>query len=86
MPQDQPTFGTIYDAGNVGYTKTFPTKKTFLRNTPYAWIFQDNNKYANFLNFMDYTDDAQLFMFTHDQMLKMIYLMSRFRPGFVTIV
>jgi hypothetical protein len=86
MPQDQPTFGTIYDSGTVGYTKTFPAKKTFIRNTPYAWIFQDNNKYANFLNFMDYTDDAQLFMFTHDQMLKMIYLMTRFRSGFVTVV
>lgn len=84
MPQTDPTFGTIYDSFTAGYSRTFPSKRTNVRNTPYAWIFQDNNKYSNFFNFMDYTDDAQLFMFTQDQMLKMVYLMARFRPGFVT--
>ena len=62
-----------------------PTFGTVSNTTPYAWIFKDNERYANFYNFMDYTDDAQLIMFTQDQMLKMVYLMARFRSGFVTI-
>lgn len=82
--QYSPTHGTVYDS--------FKTQRkilggqivtTMVRNTPYAFIFEKNNQTPNFYNFMDYTDDAQMCMFTHIQMIRMIYMMARFRPNFV---
>jgi len=78
--QFNPTFGTVKDV-----IKT--TKKngvlTVVHTSPYAAIFQKNLQTPNFLNFMDYTDDEQMCMFTQLQMLKMGNMMARFRPNFV---
>ena len=82
--QLQPTYGTVYDDFKT-IRKIFNNKviATKIRSTPYAQIFENNTITPNFLNFMDYTDDGQMCMFTHYQMLKMIYMLSRFRPKFV---
>jgi len=83
-PQLKPTYGTVYDAfkttRKISGNKVVTVKT---RNTPYDYVFDKNNLTPNFLNFMDYTDDDQMCMFTHMQMLKMIYMLARFRPGFV---
>lgn len=87
MPQTDPTYGTVYDEFKITSLLSslfcYSSRCKKQRKTPYAWIFEDNEKFANFLNFMDYTDDKQLMMFTHDQMLKMIYIMITFRSGFI---
>jgi len=79
-----PTHGTVYDEfktiRRLDHNRIVSTK---VRSTPYAQIFENNQFTPNFLNFMDYTDDAQMCMFTHYQMLKMIYMMTRFRSKFV---
>lgn len=82
--QNQPTYGTVYDK------VTFITKKINgkiqnikIRNTPYSYIFENNNQTPNFYNFMDYTDDRQMCMFTHLQILHMVYLLMKFRPNFL---
>lgn len=76
-PQTQPTYGTVYDK------VIKKLNKTFKRETPYAYIFEKNNQTPNFYNFMDYTDDAQMCLFTQYQILHMVYMLSRFRPNFV---
>lgn len=84
--QLKPTYGTVYD-------KVFTINKKIgkkihevkIRKTPYAYIFENNNQTPNFFNFMDYTDDLQMCMFTHYQILHMLYMLKRFRPAFVHI-
>jgi hypothetical protein len=78
--QFSPTFGTVFDSIK---TKRVNGTLTQVHISPYAYIFDKNLKTPNFLNFMDYTDDAQMCMFTHLQILKMAYMMTRFRPKFV---
>jgi len=78
--QFNPTFGTVYDSVKTKRTNGIVTQ---VHSSPYAYIFNKNVQMPNFLNFMDYTDDAQMCMFTHLQILKMAYMMSRFRPKFV---
>ena len=83
-PQTKPTYGTIYD--KVTITKKRVGKivqDVLIRNTPYAYIFEKNDLVPNFYNFMDYTDDAQMCMFTQLQVLHMVYMLSKFRPNFV---
>ncbi len=82
--QDQPTYGTVYDKVTT-ITKKINGKiqNIKIRNTPYNYIFEDNDQTPNFYNFMDYTDDKQMCMFTQLQVLHMIYLMAKFRPNFV---
>jgi len=79
-PQFSPTFGTAFDTIKA---KRINGILTQVHVSPYAYIFDKNLKTPNFLNFMDYTDDAQMCMFTHQQILKMTYMMARFRPNFV---
>lgn len=74
--QEYPTYGYVKNSFKVQKGKN-------IHYGPYAWIFKDNDKYSNFLNFMDYTDDAQLVMFTNIQMIRMIYYIKRFRPNFI---
>lgn len=83
-PQYKPTYGTVYDKVNLVTKKISTSVQTIkIRNTPYAYIFEKNNETPNFYNFMDYTDDNQMCMFTHLQILHMIYMLSRFRPNFI---
>lgn len=79
-PQFAPTFGTVFDSVK---SKRVNGQLTMVHDSPYAYIFNKNLQTPNFFNFMDYTDDAQMCMFTHLQLLKMVYMMSRFRPRFV---
>lgn len=82
--QLKPTYGTVYD-------KVFTINKKIgkkiheikVRKTPYSYIFENNNQTPNFFNFMDYTDDSQMCMFTHYQVLHMLKMLKRFRPAFV---
>ena len=46
-------------------------------------FLKKNDQTPNFFNFMDYTDDSQMCMFTQLQVLHMIYMLSRFRPNFI---
>ena len=80
----KPTYGTVYDHCLL-VKKIINGKETYIkiRKTPYAHIFENNNQTPNFYNFMDYTDDAQMCMFTHNQILEMINMLSQFRPNFV---
>lgn len=80
VPQFAPTFGTVFDSVK---SKRVNGQLVMVHDSPYAYIFNKNLQTPNFLNFMDYTDDAQMCMFTHSQLLKMAYMMSRFRPRFV---
>ena len=81
-PQTRPTYGTVYDKIST-ITRRSSEQKITVRNTPFAYIFEKNNHTPNFFNFMDYTDDAQMCMFTHLQIVHMIYMLLRFRPNFV---
>ena len=82
--QYAPTFGTVHD-GFKTIRKIVGNRvvNVNVRDTPYANIFEKNNDTPNFFNFMDYTDDVQMCMFTHLQMMRMIYMLARFRPNFV---
>jgi len=86
FPQEGETYGTVEDRieeRRVSIINNL-TRKTHVGR--YASIFDDRcGRQCNFFNFMDYTDDCQLVMFTHDQILKMVYMMVRFRPNFVII-
>ena len=81
-PQTKPTYGTVYDKIST-ITRRSSEQKITVRNTPFAYIFEKNNHTPNFFNFMDYTDDAQMCMFSHLQIVHMIYMLLRFRPNFV---
>lgn len=84
--QLRPTFGTVYDSMiTVRQLVNNSIVLTKRRNTPYSIIFENNNTTPNFLNFMDYTDDRQMCMFTFGQIVKIIYLMSKFRPNFLKV-
>lgn len=76
-PQKKPTYGTVFDRFKKGW---FGKE---VRDTPYAYIFESGSEKPNFYNFMDYTDDHQMCMFTHGQIMKMLISMARFRPNFV---
>lgn len=83
-PQVSPTYGTVYDSFRtvirfIGQQRIIQR----IRNTPYAYIFEKNENKPNFFNFMDYTDDKQMCMFTNLQIMKMVYMLGRFRPNFV---
>lgn len=81
--QIKPTYGTVYDR-IILMKKIINGKPTFIkiRKTPYAYIFEKNNETPNFFNFMDYTNDAQMCMFTHKQVLCMLHMLAAFRPNF----
>lgn len=79
-PQEKPTFGQVRDM-----IKPIDKQKIKHYGT-HAWIFEDNERYSNFFNFMDYTDDIQLLMFTNVQMIRMVYYIKRFRPNFIKII
>ena len=84
ITQSQPTYGTVYDNVTIITKEINNTIQTIkIRNTPYAYIFEKNDQTPNFFNFMDYTDDSQMCMFTQLQVLHMIYMLSRFRPNFI---
>jgi hypothetical protein len=83
-PQKKPTIGTVHDTFKaIKEIKDNHIITKYVRRTPYANIFEDNDEYPNFLNFMDYTDDRQLCMFTNLQMLRMVYMLAKFRPQFI---
>lgn len=82
--QIKPTYGTVYDR-IILMKKIVDGKPTFIRirKTPYAYIFEKNNETPNFFNFMDYTNDEQMCMFTHKQILYMLHMLAAFRPNFI---
>jgi hypothetical protein len=70
-PQAYPTFGNPYD-------------------TPQKWVESrasdsDNKHHHMFMNFMDYTDDQCLFMFTADQIIKMRKMIHLYRSDIVKL-
>lgn len=82
--QYEPTYGTVYDTvitvdKKVG--NNIEPKKIHV--SPYAKIFSEATCTPNFYNFMDYTDDEQMCMFTKIQILHMVYMIARFRPLFI---
>lgn len=82
--QTNPTFGTVVDHYCKVKTKVGNrVVENWEHYGPYASIFEDNKCLPNFYNYMDYTDDCQLIMFTKMQILHMIYMLCRFRPRFV---
>jgi len=84
--QSSPVFGKVYD--NLIKIKQYIDHHYVdveVRDTPYAMIFEKNHDTPNFYNFMDYTDDDQMYLYTKDQMLHMIYMLRRFRPQFIKI-
>jgi hypothetical protein len=70
--QNSPSYGNMYDKINAGgvWTHCFDPRKSKSR----SW--------SMFFNFMDYSDDAALFMFTKDQMKKARFMLKIFRPDF----
>jgi hypothetical protein len=84
VTQNQPTYGTVYDKVTTITKKINGKLRNFkIRNTPYCYIFENNFQTPNFYNFMDYTDDGQMCMFTQLQVLHMTFLLAKFRPNFV---
>lgn len=80
----RPTHGTVYD--KVTYKHECVNgkiKRIKYRKTPYAYIFESNHHLPNFHNFMDYTDDQQMCMFTAKQICHMIYMLNQYRPSFI---
>jgi hypothetical protein len=69
-PQGEPTYGNPF--ANPNY---WPISKPL-----------DEDKYYRhmFMNFMDYTDDIALFMFTHDQTIKIRQMIHLYRPMLLT--
>lgn len=66
-PQGQPTYGNPL-------------------NTPYYWPsskpYDESTYYKHmFMNFMDYSDDIALFMFTKDQIIKLRQMIHIYRPN-----
>lgn len=84
--QNQPTYGTVYDKVTIITKKINGNIQNIkIRNTPYHYIFENNDQTPNFFNFMDYTDDEQMCMFTQLQILHMVYLLAKFRPNFIKL-
>ena len=65
-PQAEPTFGNPYDDPS-----TWPTTQPADEDRPFRAMFMD---------MMDYTDDINLFMFTHDQVLRGRQAIRLYRP------
>ena len=66
--QTYPTYGNPYNDST-----TWPTS-----------IIDDESSYHMFMNFMDYSDDVNLFMFTGEQCIKMRILIEIYRNQFNT--
>lgn len=65
-PQIEPTYGNPFSNPN-----TWPKSKPFDEMKSY---------YHMFMNFMDYSDDIALFMFTKDQIIKIRQMIHIYRP------
>ena len=65
-PQGVPTYGNPFETPS-----TWPTSKPADQSKKFRHMF---------MNFMDYSDDIALFMFTQDQKIKMRQLIYMFRP------
>lgn len=84
VTQFKPTYGTVVDTIRQTRQRIGGIIKTVTTHIgPYASIFMNNSDTPNFYNFMDYTDDGQMCMFTQLQVLHMVYMLMRFRPKFV---
>ena len=66
--QTYPTYGNPYNNST-----TWPTS-----------IIDGESSYHMFMNFMDYSDDVNLFMFTGEQCIKMRILIEIYRNQFNT--
>lgn len=71
-PQRNPTTGNPYYKPN-----RWPKSQPIDEKQSYQHMF---------MNFMDYTDDIALFMFTKDQVTKMRQMIFMYRPGVGTII
>jgi hypothetical protein len=83
--QQRATYGTVYDS--IKIVSQYVNDKwidNIIHDTPYAYIFEKNDQKPLFTNFMDYTNDEQMCMFTLYQMIQMVYMLSKFRPNFIT--
>jgi len=74
-PQKKATRGFVYD-------KIINGKRV----TPYASIFEKNDDYPNFYNFMDYTDDHQRCLFTQCQIETMVNVLQKNHPNMFGIL
>jgi len=72
--QGNPTFGTI---------NPNPTNQLGYAN--YQKCLVNPSTFDNFNNFMDYTDDDQMFYFTEDQHKRLIYAVTCFFPALITV-
>ena len=69
-PQAVPTYGNPFKNPNI-----WPSSKLVDGTIEYKHMF---------MNFMDYCDDIVLFMFTHDQKIKMRQMIYIYRPDILT--
>lgn len=68
-PQGNPTYGNPLSTPN-----TWPTSRAFDETSLYQHMY---------MNFMDYSDDIALMMFTNDQSVKMRLMLYMYRPALV---
>lgn len=69
-PQSTPTYGNPFTNPNY-----WPTSKPSDETKSYRHMF---------MNFMDYSDDTAMFMFTHDQAIKIRQMIYIYRNGIIT--
>ncbi len=65
--QNSPTYGDPYDNPN-----TWPSTK-----------YRGRTYYHMYMNFMDYTDDRSMFMFTSEQCMKVRLMINHYRPNII---
>ena len=78
--QDVPTFGNLF---NDGPMMTWPSSTETIKTEN---SITHKQSWHMFMNFMDYSDDAVLSMFTKDQVTKMRLMLKMFRPETVNYI